>query len=188
MNLKNISDTLVFKTLKFIKYGSIKLINYDNKIYNFGDQEKELKVNIKINKPGLTYQVIKSGSIGLAEAYMKGDFETDNLTNLIELTAKNIKLIYKFSGLLDFPLFNTIKSVFINNSKSRSKENISKHYDLGNEFFSLWLDPSLTYSSAIFERKESNLESAQMNKYKKLLSLLNPKPRDKILEIGCGWG
>ena len=188
MNLNNISDTLVFKTLKFIKHGSIKIINYDNKIYNFGDQEKELKVNIKINKPGLTYQVIKSGSIGLAEAYMKGDFETDNLTNLIELTAKNIKLIYKFSGLLDFPLFNTIKSVFINNSKSRSKENISKHYDLGNEFFSLWLDPSLTYSSAIFERKESNLESAQMNKYKKLLSLLNPKPRDKILEIGCGWG
>ena len=188
MNLNNISDTLVFKTLKFIKHGSIKIINYDNKIYNFGDQEKELKVNIKINKPGLTYQVIKSGSIGLAEAYMKGDFETDNLTNLIELTAKNIKLIYKFYGLLDFPLLNTIKSVFINNSKSRSKENISKHYDLGNEFFSLWLDPSLTYSSAIFERKESNLESAQMNKYKKLLSLLNPKPRDKILEIGCGWG
>ena len=93
MNLNNISDTLVFKTLKFIKHGSIKIINYDNKIYNFGDQEKELKVNIKINKPGLTYQVIKSGSIGLAEAYMKGDFETDNLTNLIELTAKKYKII-----------------------------------------------------------------------------------------------
>ena len=168
MNLNNISDTLVFKTLKFIKHGSIKIINYDNKIYNFGDQEKELKVNIKINKPGLTYQVIKSGSIGLAEAYMKGDFETDNLTNLIELTAKNIKLIYKFSGLLDFSIVNNVKSIFIKNNKSQSKTNIAKHYDLGNEFFSLWLDPSLTYSSAIFERKETNLESAQINKYKKL--------------------
>jgi len=188
MNLNSIADKMVFKTLKFIKHGNIKLINYDNQSYDFGNPEDDLKVTLKINKPGLTYQVIKSGSIGMAEAYMRGDFETDNLTNLIELTAKNIKLMYKFSGLLDFPLVNNMKSIFIKNNKSRSKENIAKHYDLGNEFFSLWLDPSLTYSSAIFEKNESNLESAQMNKYKKLLALLHPKPGDKILEIGCGWG
>ena len=119
---------------------------------------------------------------------MRGDFETDNLTNLIELTAKNIKLVYKFSGLLDFSFVNNAKSIFIKNSKSKSKANIAKHYDLGNEFFSLWLDPSLTYSSAIFEKHDSNLESAQINKYKKLLSLINPNSGDKILEIGCGWG
>ena len=119
---------------------------------------------------------------------MNGDFETDNLTNLIELTAKNIKLVYKFSGLLDFSFVNNIKSIFIKNNKSKSKENIAKHYDLGNEFFSLWLDPTLTYSSAIFEQHDSNLESAQINKYKKLLSLINPNSGDKILEIGCGWG
>jgi len=188
MNLNKISDKLIFKTLKFIKHGNIELINHDTKIYNFGDPREKLKVTIKINKPGLTYQIIKSGSVGLAEAYMRGDFETDNLTNLIELTARNIKLMYKFSGLLDFPLINNIKSIFIKNNKSRSKVNIAKHYDLGNEFFSLWLDPSLTYSSAIFEKQESNLEFAQMNKNKKLLSLLKPKPGDKILEIGCGWG
>ena len=188
MNLNKISDKLVFKTLKFIKHGNIKLINHDNKSYNFGDPGEKLKVTIKINKPGPTYQIIKSGSVGLAEAYMRGDFETDNLTNLIELTAKNIKLMYKFSGLLDFPLINNLKSIFIKNNKSRSKANIAKHYDLGNEFFSLWLDPSLTYSSAIFEKNESNLESAQINKYQKLLSLINPKSGDKILEIGCGWG
>ena len=188
MNLNKISDKLIFKTLKFIKHGNIELINHDNKSYNFGDPGEKLKVTIKINKPGPTYQIIKSGSVGLAEAYMRGDFETDNLTNLIELTAKNIKLMYKFSGLLDFPLINNIKSIFIKNNKSRSKANIAKHYDLGNEFFSLWLDPSLTYSSAIFEKQESNLEFAQINKNKKLLSLLKPKPGDKILEIGCGWG
>ncbi len=188
MSLNKISDKIVFKSLQYIKYGNIELINYDNKNYNFGNSEEKLKVKIKINKPGLTYQIIKSGSVGLAEAYMKGDFETDNLTNLIELTAKNIKLIYKFSGLLDFSLINNIKNIFIKNDKSRSKENISKHYDLGNEFFSLWLDPSLTYSSAIFEKQESNLESAQMNKYNKLISLISPNPGDKILEIGCGWG
>ena len=188
MNFNTIADKVVFKSLKFIKYGSIELINYDNKKYFFGSPNKELKVKIKINKPGLTYQIIKSGSIGMAESYMRGDFETDNLTNLIELTAKNIKLIYKFSGLLDFPIINNIKSIFIKNNKSKSKENIAKHYDLGNEFFSLWLDPSLTYSSAIFEQNDSNLESAQINKYKKLLSLINPNSGDKILEIGCGWG
>jgi len=188
MNFNKIADKIVFKSLKFIKYGSIELVNYDNKKYIFGSSNENLKVKIKINKPGLTYQIIKSGSIGMAESYIRGDFETDSLTNLIELTAKNIKLIYKFSGLLDFPIVNNIKSIFIKNNKSKSKENIAKHYDLGNEFFSLWLDPSLTYSSAIFENQDSNLESAQINKYKKLLSLINPRPGDKILEIGCGWG
>ena len=188
MNLNTISDKMVFKSLKLIKHGNIQLINYDNKNYNFGNLKEKLSVKLKINKPGLTYQIIKNGDIGLAEAYMKGDFETDNLTNLIELTAKNIQLTYKFSGLLDFSIINYIKNIFIKNNKSRSKENISKHYDLGNEFFSLWLDPSLTYSSAIFEKNESNLESAQINKYQKLLSLINPKSGDKILEIGCGWG
>jgi len=188
MNFNTIADKIVFKSLKFIKYGSIELVNYDNKKYIFGSSDEDLKVKIKINKPGLTYQIVKSGSIGMAESYMRGDFETDSLTNLIELTAKNIKLIYKFSGLLDFPIVNNIKSIFIKNNKSKSKENIAKHYDLGNEFFSLWLDPSLTYSSAIFDKQDSNLETAQMNKYKKLLSLINPKAGDKILEIGCGWG
>ena len=144
MNFYSLADKIVFKSLKFIKYGSIELINHDNRKYIFGDINEELKVKIKINKPGLTYQIIKSGSIGMAESYMRGDFETDNLTNLIELTAKNIKLIYKFSGLLDFSIVNNLKSIFVKNNKSQSKENISKHYDLGNEFFSLWLDSSLT--------------------------------------------
>ena len=188
MNFNKIADKIVFNSLKFIKYGNIELVNCDNKKYSFGNPDEELKVKIKINKPGLTYQIIKSGSIGLAESYMRGDFETDNLTNLIELTAKNIKLVYKFSGLLDFSFVNNAKSIFIRNNKIKSKQNIAKHYDLGNEFFSLWLDPSLTYSSAIFEKHDSNLESAQINKYKKLLSLINPNSGDKILEIGCGWG
>ena len=119
---------------------------------------------------------------------MRGDFETDDLTNLIELTAKNIKLVYKFSGLLDFSIFNKIKNFLLKNNKSRSKKNISKHYDLGNEFFSLWLDPTLTYSSAIFDQKDNDLEKAQINKYKKLVELIKPKSGNKILEIGCGWG
>ena len=188
MNLTNWSDKVVFSSLKLIKGGYLILTNHNGDKFYFGDPNHNLKVSVKINKPGLTYQIVKSGSTGLAEAYMRGDFETDDLTNLIELTAKNIKLVYKFSGVLDFPILNKIKSFFIKNNKNRSKKNISKHYDLGNEFFSLWLDPTLTYSSAIFEKEDNDLEKAQLNKYKKLVDLIAPKPGNKILEIGCGWG
>ena len=186
--IQTISDNIVFGALKFIKHGQLKLINYDGKKYQFGESSENLNVELKVNKPGLTYTIINKGSIGLAEAYMRGDFETNNLSDLIELTAKNIGIVYKFSGLLDFSYINSIKKVFKKNTKKKSKENISKHYDLGNEFFSLWLDKTLTYSSAIFENKMYNLEEAQINKYKKLTNLLKPKNGDKVLEIGCGWG
>ena len=188
MNFNLLSDKIVFNSLKLIKHGFLEIQNHDSKIYKFGNESEQLRAKIKINKPGLTLQIIKSGSVGLAEAYMRNEFETDNLTNLIEITAKNIKLVYKFSGIFDISMINKLKSIFIKNNKSRSKENISKHYDLGNDFFSLWLDPSLTYSSAIFEKQKDDLFSAQLNKYKKLTDLIKPNVGNKILEIGCGWG
>ena len=119
---------------------------------------------------------------------MRDEFETDNLSNLIEITARNINTIHKFSGLLDLPLINLFKKFFIKNTKKRSKSNIAKHYDLGNEFFSLWLDKSLTYSSAIFDQTTENLSDAQNNKYQKLIDLIQPSNGDRVLEIGCGWG
>ena len=188
MNFNLLSDKIVFNSLKLIKHGFLEIQNHDSKIYKFGNESEQLRAKIKINKPGLTLQIIKSGSVGLAEAYMRNEFETDNLTNLIEITAKNIKLVYKFSGIFDLSMINKLKSIFIKNNKSRSKKNISKHYDLGNDFFSLWLDPSLTYSSAIFEKQKDDLFSAQLNKYKKLTELIKPNVGNKILEIGCGWG
>ena len=188
MNFNLLSDKIVFNSLKLIKHGFLEIQNHDSKIYKFGNESESLRAKIKINKPGLTLKIIKSGSVGLAEAYMRNEFETDNLTNLIEITAKNIKIVYKFSGIFDLSMINKLKSIFIKNNKSRSKKNISKHYDLGNDFFSLWLDPSLTYSSAIFEKQKDDLFSAQLNKYKKLTELIKPNVGNKILEIGCGWG
>ena len=187
MNLNKLSDKIVFNSLKFIKHGNLKITNHDGKEYTFGNSNEILNADLKINKPGLTFKIIKNGSVGLAEAYMDNYFETNNLTNLIELAAKNIKIVHKFSGSFDLSIFNKIKGLFIKNNKSRSKENIRKHYDLGNEFFSLWLDKTLTYSSAIFD-DSNDLEKAQLNKYKKLSSLVKPKSGDKMLEIGCGWG
>jgi len=103
MILYKISDNFVFKALKYIKYGHLKLTNYNGNIFYFGNNKENLKAEIKINKPGFTLNVIKKGSIGLAESYMAGEFETNNLSNLIELTARNIDVVHQFSGILDFP-------------------------------------------------------------------------------------
>ena len=186
--INKISDTIVYNVLKNIKHGYLEIINFEGDVLKFGDLKEDLKVKIIIKHPGLNYKLIRYGSIGLAESYMQGYFQTDNLTNLIELTARNIKLIYKFSGILDFPVINFIKNKIIKNTKKRSKKNIAKHYDLGNDFFSLWLDETLTYSSAIFENENQLLSEAQNNKYQKLINLIKPKDNSKVLEIGCGWG
>ena len=188
MNFYNFADKIVFKILQDIESGYLEITSFDGVIMKFGNPEDSLRANIKIKKPNFTFNLIKGGSIGFAECYMRDEFETDNLSNLIEITARNIKIIYKFSGLLDLPFINFLKNIFIKNTKNRSKENIAKHYDLGNEFFALWLDKTLTYSSAIFEEKNQELSDAQNNKYQKLINLIKPKNGDKVLEIGCGWG
>ena len=188
MKLSTLSDKIVFNILKDIEFGYLELFNHDGECYKFGNPNDLLKAKIIVKKSNFTFDLIKGGSVGFAESYMKNNFETDNLSNLIEITARNIKQIYKFSGLLDFPLINYLKNFFIKNTKSRSKENISKHYDLGNEFFSLWLDKTLTYSSAIFDEQNKDLSDAQNNKYQKLIDLIKPSSGDKVLEIGCGWG
>ena len=188
MIIHSASDKLVFNILNRINCGYIEITSFDGHTLKFGNPEDNLKANLIIKKPNFTYNLVSGGSIGFAECYMRGEFETNNLSNLIELTARNIKIIYKFSGLLDLPIINFIKNKIIKNTKNRSKDNIAKHYDLGNDFFSLWLDDTLTYSSAIFENETKNLAEAQNNKYQKLIDLINPNNGDKVLEIGCGWG
>ena len=186
--INKIADSIVFNTLKNIYYGYLEVTTFEGETLKFGNPEEKLKAKVFIKHPNLNYKLIKGGSVGLAESYMQNYFETDNLTDLIEITAKNIKLIHKFSGVLDFQLVNFFKNKLIKNTKKRSKKNIAKHYDLGNDFFSLWLDETLTYSSAIFENENQALSEAQNNKYQKLINLLKPSDNSKVLEIGCGWG
>ncbi len=188
MGLYNFSDQIVFKILRDIEHGYLEITKYNGELLKFGNPNSPLKSVLKIKKPNFTFNLIRGGSVGFAECYMRDEFDTDNLSNLIEITARNIKIIYKFSGLLDFPIINYVKNIFIKNTRGRSKDNISKHYDLGNEFFALWLDKTLTYSSAIFDERNKDLSNAQNNKYQKLIDLIKPNDGDKILEIGCGWG
>ena len=188
MLIYKLSDLIVFSLLKNIKHGHLEVIKMNGEVLKFGDPNEILKVSLEIKDESFIYNLIKNGSVGLGESYMKGFFITNNLSDLIELTARNIGIIYKFSGILDLTIINYIKRKFVKNTKTRSKENIARHYDLGNDFFSLWLDKSLTYSSAIFKEPDQDLFEAQKNKYQKLIDLLQPSSGSRVLEIGCGWG
>ena len=189
MSLIRISETFILNKLKNVSQGNLRLINYDGKVFHFGDLESKLSADIKVNNPRFYLNVVLGGSSALGEAHIKSDFYTKNLTNLIELAARNINIIYSFSGSLKLQkIKNILKKIFASNTKSKSKKYISKHYDLGNEFFSLWLDETLTYSSAVFKNEKDNLETAQRNKFQELVNLLNIKDGSKVLEIGCGWG
>ena len=187
--LNYIADLFVFRNLKKISYGCLNLIDSKGKEYFFGDKKSLLRAHIKINDPSFCYKILRRGSSGLGESYMNNEFVTQNLTSLIELGARNINITYKFSGFFEFSfLDNFLNRNIFNNTKERSQKNISLHYDLGNNFFSTWLDKTYTYSCGIFNSSKETLEQAQINKYNKLINMVKPLKGDRVLEIGCGWG
>ena len=188
-SLYHFSDKFVFWNLKGISDGYLQIIDSKGNKYFFGDNKNSLKAKLKINDPSFCFNLLKKGSSGLGESYINNEFETKDLPLLIELTAKNINIIYKFSGLFQLYFLQTfLNKIKFSNTKEQSKKNVAYHYDLGNEFFSTWLDTGLTYSCGIFNTSNETLEKAQTNKYNKLIDLIKPRSGDKILEIGCGWG
>ena len=189
LNMNYFANQFVFYHLKKIKNGYLQVIDSNDKMYFFGDKKSNLKAKIKINYPGFFLKLLRKGSRGLGESYINNEFETDDLSSLIEFSARNIDVTYKFAGFFEFfPIKNFLTKNLLSNTKKRSQKNISLHYDLGNEFFSAFLDKTLTYSCGIFNTPNETLENAQINKYNKLINLVKPKNGDKILEIGCGWG
>ena len=127
MNLFKISDKIVFKTLNNIELGYLEVINHNGELFKFGNPNDLLKADLKIKNPNFTFNLIKGGSVGFAESYMRNEFETKNLSDLIEVTARNIKQIHKFSGLSDLPFINFFKNIFIKkliNGKSNKPENL----------------------------------------------------------------
>jgi len=189
LSINYFANRFVFYHLKKINHGYLQVIDSNKNEYFFGDKKSNLKAQIKINHPDFFLKLLRKGSSGLGESYINNEFEADDLSSLIELSARNINITYKFSGFFQFFFINNFlsKNIF-SNTKKRSQKNISFHYDLGNEFFSSFLDKTLTYSCGIFNSPNETLEKAQINKYNKLIDLVKPKNGDKILEIGCGWG
>lgn len=144
---------------------------------------------IEIHRWRAVKRLIVGGSTSFARSYIEGDWTTPDLVAVVELVARNRKSLRRsLRGVGWVNALNRLQHRLRANSRTGSRKNIQFHYDLGNDFYSAWLDPSMTYSCAVFERGDNSLEAAQRRKYERLVELLEPKPGDKILEIGCGWG
>jgi cyclopropane-fatty-acyl-phospholipid synthase len=134
-------------------------------------------------------RVLASGDIGFAEGYMAAEWETPHLAPLLEVLARNYDSIRRlFDGHPVVKAVNWLSHRMNRNSRSGSRKNIHAHYDLGNPFYAAWLDPSMTYSSARFAAAGQSLEAAQREKYASLARIMELKPGQSVLEIGCGWG
>lgn len=134
-------------------------------------------------------RLVVQGDLGFAEAYLDGDWSSPDLAALLELGARNVaRLDDWISGLWPARMLNRLRHVFRENSKSGSRRNIAFHYDLGNEFYQSWLDPSMTYSSALYQHSDQTLEDAQDAKLARVVELMNLRGDEHVLEIGCGWG
>lgn len=166
--------------------GSLEISFPNNKIFKFGNNSKISRIKIKSNL--FLFKLLFLGTPYIGHGYFKGDWTTDNLEELLALGIKNKKMINSISVFNIFLfIINKISKIFESNTLKKSKSQISFHYDLGNNFYKLWLDKSMTYSSALFN-KSKTLEKAQNNKYKNLALETNIKKNNTVLEIGCGWG
>ena len=192
--MKGFWNKLGDKYLQKIELGTLQVTYPDGTEVIYGNNDAP-RVKVKIHSSSFFRRLAFYGDIGFAESYMDGDFDADSLTELIKLSLINSKKLgvksedYKenrFSNLM--PNMNRIKHLMRKNSKTRSKKNISEHYDLSNDFFKLMLDDTMMYSGAIFESQEEDLYQAQKRKIAHLAQKLRIKPGAKVLEIGSGWG
>ena len=180
---------LFFNFLEKLEHGKL-IVNDSQGQYYFGDETSDLEVQLTISDENAYADFLVGGSLGAGESYIRGEWECNNLTNLIRLFSRNMKLVESMdSGLakIGSPLLRTLH--WMNrNTKSGSRKNIEAHYDLGNDFFKLFLDESMMYSSAIFKDGNTNLYDAQQNKLKTICEKLELTEDDHLLEIGTGWG
>jgi cyclopropane-fatty-acyl-phospholipid synthase len=134
-------------------------------------------------------RILRGGDVGFAEAYMEGDLSSPDLAELLELLACNMDAMEaQIQNWSVVRTWNRIQHLLRSNTRRGSRRNIAYHYDLGNDFYRLWLDPGMTYSSAIFDKEHPDLAAAQDNKYRQLAEQLDLQPHHRVLEIGCGWG
>ncbi|MBC3885682.1 SAM-dependent methyltransferase [Undibacterium griseum] len=174
-----------------LEHGSLTIHFPDGQIACFGRADDGNRhVTLNLRNWQLCRATLKSGDIGFAESYIAGHWTTTHLAGLIELITRNrLQLESVIYGTWWGNLLYRIKHLLNRNSRSGSKKNIHAHYDIGNDFYRLWLDPSMTYSSALFcSDQVEDLHEAQLMKYRRILQQLNLPAEAKVLEIGCGWG
>ncbi|WP_333585720.1 cyclopropane-fatty-acyl-phospholipid synthase family protein [Phenylobacterium sp.] len=142
-----------------------------------------------VRDPRFMNRVLAAGDIGFAEAYMDGQWDTPDMAALLGAFSQNFDKIGRLAlGAPVMWVINRLYHLFHDNSRAGARKNIHAHYDLGNAFYGAWLDPSMTYSSALFEAEGQILQDAQTNKYRRLAEQMDLRPEHHVLEIGCGWG
>ena len=182
-------DKLFLSGIKKFPYGSIEIEWPNGKFEIISALKDGPRANLKISDNDVVKEIINGGSVKFAELYMNKRLSSANLTTLMHYFALNNDEAEDTFKVSTFKyLYNKFSHFRNKNSKNQAKKNISYHYDLGNKFYSYWLDKSMTYSSAIFSKQNDDLEIAQTNKYKALANLVSVKDGDNLLEIGCGWG
>lgn len=179
---------LVFQLLEGLQDGLLEIRLPDGSSRLFGNGEHG--VTLSVNDEALFGAVLARGDIGLAEAYLDGHWDAPDITGLLTLLAKNRDVLKKaVYGSWRKLLAARVRHWLNGNSRAGSKRNIMAHYDLGNDFYKLWLDPGMSYSSALYRAVDGgDLESAQRAKYRRILRRLQAEPAQSVLEIGCGWG
>jgi len=186
---------VVLKFLSKMDKGRLYITNCDGEQITLGTSEGNISASIVVNSDEFYKRCILFGDIGFGEAYVEGLWDTDNITNVVKwflhnvenspglsgskVQAASLNLLKWYNKLVHFKHANTVQG---------SKKNISRHYDLNNDFFASFLDPTMTYSSAYFFRDGLSLQEAQLAKYERLCRQLHIKPTDHVLEIGSGWG
>lgn len=189
--LESLSRKLVLQTFQQLQKGSLTLVEGDSS-YHFGEAQDatSLHAHVRVHNPGVYRELLFGGSIGAAESYMMAEWTTPCLVSVVRVLCANMEVLNQMDGRWSSVkgLMNRLMHKLNRNSRSGSRKNIAAHYDLGNEFFKLFLDPSLMYSSAIYPSETSTLEEASLYKLDAVCSKLGLTQDDHLLEIGTGWG
>jgi len=178
---------VVLQMLRRLEHGAMRLECPDGNVLQFGDDSAPVTLKLHNWEPCIA--VMKSGDIGFAESFISQQWQTDDLTGLLKLFIHNRNALETaIYGTWWGSLVYRIRHLLNRNSRSGSRRNIHAHYDIGNRFYRLWLDPSMTYSSALFSNPQASLQAAQTAKYERIFDELHVGAGSHILEIGCGWG
>jgi cyclopropane-fatty-acyl-phospholipid synthase len=190
----SLSRKLVFNQLKDMTLGKANITLPEGETFAIGNGDGVI-CNIHIKSDDFFKKVIFGGDIGFGESYVDGDWETDSITNVIKWAITNVENTPTMSGSSKkwspvklLGLLDRVFHISRRNNKENSVKNIAYHYDLSNEFYKLWLDPTMTYSCGIFDDENTTLEQSQYNKYQSLADQLQINEDDHVLEIGSGWG
>ncbi|MEP7241576.1 MAG: cyclopropane-fatty-acyl-phospholipid synthase family protein, partial [Devosia sp.] len=171
------------------KRGAVTITFPNGTSRTFGHPGTGEHPHLIIHNLSVVPETLRRGTVGFANAYMRGDIEVDDLTALFRYFLQNRDEFQpRGAGWFGRAAQDLAYHLSRANTIDGSKENISEHYDLGNAFYAEWLDPSMTYSSAVFASDDQTLEQAQHAKYRAVADAAGLKPGDSVLEIGCGWG